>query len=353
MPFRTPADEIHIHVHHPPVEGEIMLRTSLDWDENVAPELIDSDGERFEFVLRGVEEPFVYFKPLILVDGEERWASGPDRLATSGAERIRDTFPTFEDAPARVTEPEAIDSEDGAWTHRVFLPEGYGENTLRRYPVLYMNDGHNLYFGPQSRLTARWSVQDTMSRLVEMTAIEQAIVVAVYPRDRMVDYTEAGEEAYGRYLANVLKPHIDAGYLTLPDAAHNAIMGSSLGGVSALSCAWEHPESFGLAGCMSASFGYENDLKERVLKNPKPDIRVYLDSGWPRDNFEVTRDMRARLVRAGFTEGVDLLYFAFPGGRHSEVDWGDRSHLPFQFFFGHRPDVRSVAGRHVRGEGED
>ena len=98
---------------------------------------------------------------------------------------------------------------------------------------------------------------------------------------------------------------------------------------------------------MSSSFGYENDLRQRILTEPKPPLRIYLDSGWPRDNFEVTRDMRACLARAGFVDGVDLLYFAFPGDRHSETDWGARSHMVYQFFFGHRPYARSRSGSHA------
>jgi hypothetical protein len=121
-------------------------------------------------------------------------------------------------------------------------------------------------------------------------------------------------------------------------------MGSSLGGVAALNCAWTRPDVFGMAGCLSATFGMAADLPQRVLRAPRPPLRIYLDSGWPGDNYEVNRDMRARLVRAGFNLGTDLLYFAFPGHRHNENAWGERCHLPFQFFFGYRPDVRSQAG---------
>ncbi|MEM7518786.1 MAG: hypothetical protein AAF368_17925, partial [Planctomycetota bacterium] len=116
--------------------------------------------------------------------------------------------------------------------------------------------------------------------------------------------------------------------------------------------AWQFPETFGLVACLSATFGYADDLAKRVVTDPKPPIRIYLDSGWPKDNYEVTRDMRARLVTAGFLEGIDLQYFAFPGERHTERAWGDRCHVPFQFFFGHRPDHRSGAGLYAAKNGE-
>lgn len=324
-----------------------MLRTNGDWDLDIEPVNSDPEAGRYEFLVESAE-PFLYYKALVLTDdGRELWAQGPDRLATAGSSRINDTFPSFSAAEARVTEPEALESEFGTWTYRVYVPAGYDGNHLHRYPVLYMNDGQNLFsrFGPQ--LDAAWSVESTLTRLHEMSSIEHVIVVGVFPHDRMVDYTREGEEDYANFLAKALKPHIDAEFRTLANPEHTAIMGSSLGGVSALTVAWTHPDQFGMAGCMSSSFGYENDLRARVLTEEKPDIRVYLDSGWPRDNFEVTRDMRACLARAGFIEGLDLLYFAFPGDRHSETDWGARSHVVYQFFFGHRPYARSRAGRHA------
>ncbi len=229
----------------------------------------------------------------------------------------------------------------------MFLPPGYDENTLHRYPVLYMNDGHNLFFPHEAAAGREWGVQDTLKQLDEMTSIEQVIVIGVYSRDRMVDYTMDGSADYIAFLSDSLVPHIDATYRTLKGPSHTAIMGSSLGGASALDCAWSRPDRFGMAGCLSATFGFADDLKHRVLERPRPNLRVYLDSGWPKDNFEVTRDMRARLVGAGFREGLDLLYFAFPGDRHSEEHWGDRAHVPFQFFFGHRSGDRSLAGQHA------
>ena len=72
----------------------------------------------------------------------------------------------------------------------------------------------------------------------------------------------------------------------------------------------------------------------RIDREPKRPVRIYLDSGWPRDNYEVTRDVRNRLHRRGFREGRDLLYFAWPEARHDERAWATRVHVPFQFFFG-------------------
>lgn len=342
--------EILVHVHYPNAPEGIVLRVDSDWDTDVEPVAADPEAGRFEFRLT-TDEPFVYFKPVLRQNGEYLWSVEADRLATSGAERVWDVFPAFRDAEPSFSEIETLETELGSWQFRVFRPGNYEDNTLHRYPVLYMQDGHNLFFRQEAAVGGDWGVQDTLRELVEMTSIERVLVVAVYPRDREADYAEHPGSNYPRFLAEHLKPHIDANFRTLPDPEHTAVMGSSLGGVAALATAWQFPDAFGMAGCLSASFGYRDDLAQRVTKEPKPPIRVYLDSGWPRDNYEVTRDMRARLVTAGFTSD-DLLYFAFPGDRHSESAWGDRCHVPFQFFYGYRPERRSKAGDHAAGVGE-
>jgi predicted alpha/beta superfamily hydrolase len=111
-------------------------------------------------------------------------------------------------------------------------------------------------------------------------------------------------------------------------------MGSSLGGVVSMYLAWQYPQVFGKAACLSSTFGYRDDLMQRIEHEPKRDIELYVDTGWPRDNYEVGKSMRDLLVKKGYQFGKDLLYFGFPEALHNEASWSARSHLPFQFFFG-------------------
>jgi hypothetical protein len=62
-------------------------------------------------------------------------------------------------------------------------------------------------------------------------------------------------------------------------------------------------------------------------------MKLYLDSGAPGDNYEVTKDMYELLRRQGYVPGQDVLYFAFPEDLHNEKYWSLRSHLPYQYFF--------------------
>jgi hypothetical protein len=86
--------------------------------------------------------------------------------------------------------------------------------------------------------------------------------------------------------------------------------------------------------CLSSTFGFQDDLFARIAAEARRDIRIYLDSGWPRDNYDATNAMRDLLIARGFRLGADLLQFSFPEGKHSESSWADRLHVPFQFFYG-------------------
>jgi len=319
-----------------PLEGErISLRGETAWSRDVEAEEVSADGTTFDFrlPLRGA---FGYFKPVLHgPDGSERWSVGSNYLAVAGGEdRVREIYPHFrQDDLCSVCELRELACASGSrHTFRVFYPPGYAENTLKRYPVVYMHDGQNLFFPDEAFLGSTWKIAETLELLNSMNAVDKVIVVGIYPEDRTREYTKPGYRAYGRFLAEQLKPVIDADYRTLPGPDSTAVMGSSLGGVASFHLAWEWPTLFGMAACLSSTFGWRDDLRERVASEPLRPVRFYLDSGWPRDNYEATRDMRDLLLSRGSVEGQDLLYFAFPEALHNEQHWATRVHLPFQFF---------------------
>lgn len=322
-----------IRVHYPLVRGELALRTDRDWDRDVAPSAVDAGRQTFEFGL-GNDAPFRYFKP-VLRDGDGvRWAQGDNFLLAGEADL--EVFPHFAAGErCRPCDPEVVPSRFQELGHevRVFLPRGYDENTLSRHPVVYMQDGRNLFRADEAFGGRHWRVPETLADLEAMDLIQRVIVVGIHPTDRMRDYTAPGYDDYGRFVVHELKPWVDARYRTRPEPAATAVMGSSLGGVVSLHLAWNWPEVFGMAACMSSSFGYRDDLRQQVLGGGRRDLRIYLDSGWPGDNYEVTRGMHAALRACGYRDGVDLQYLAFPLAGHDEAAWAARAHLPLQFFF--------------------
>ncbi len=336
---------VTLHVQYPLADldpdgaGEsyrLALRTDVDWDRDVAPASVSEDGTRFDFPL-ALDSTFRYWKPVLRRGDEIVWSQGENYLALEDDPAERDVYPYFfADATCSVCSIQHVPTGAHERNHplRVFLPPGYGENSLARYPVLYMQDGQNLFFAEEAFGGQHWRVEETLRVLDQMNLVQKAIVVGIYPLDRMVDYTQPGYEEYGRYLVEEVKPWVDATYRTRVGPESTVVMGSSLGGVVSFFLAWQWPDVFGNAACMSSTFGYRDDLHERVEGEAKRDVKIYLDSGWPRDNYEPTRAMRNALCGAGYRPGDDLFYLAFPRAQHDEQAWSMRAHIPFQFFFG-------------------
>ncbi|HEU4532385.1 MAG TPA: alpha/beta hydrolase-fold protein, partial [Steroidobacteraceae bacterium] len=313
----------------------IVLRAEPDWTADIDAVRVSAEGACHEFAL-AAPGSHRYFKPVLIEGGQSRWAAGGNALLLARAHQPCDVYPHF-DAHSHCSECELrqlSDAHGRSHRYRAFYPAGYHENPLRRYPVLYMQDGQNLFFPGEAFGGQHWRIAETLRVLESMHAIEPVIVVGIYPNSREHDYTQPGYETYGRFVTEVLKPAIDTEYRTLSGAGHTAVMGSSLGGVVSLYLAWQYPEVFGMAACLSSTFGWRDDLRERIAREPRRNVRVYLDSGWPRDNYEATRDMRALLGQRGFAMGRDLHYLSFPEAHHDERHWAMRAHIPFQYFFG-------------------
>jgi predicted alpha/beta superfamily hydrolase len=320
-------------VRYPVSSAEIVLRAELDWSRDIPASAVSADRATWDFSIE-TDRPFLYFKPMLAEGGRRLWSTGKNYLAMS-SEEVRELYTFFYSGErGSISPPLAI--AQGRNPVRIYTPAGYSENALKRYPVLYMHDGKNLFFPDEAFAGVEWRVDETMELLDAMNAIDRVIVVGVYSGDRMSEYTRPGYEAYGRFLVEELKPWVDERYRTLPGPKTTGVMGSSLGGVVSLFLAWQWPGVFGKAACLSSTFGYRDDLAERIAREPRNPIELYLDSGWPGDNYEVTRNVRDLLMQRGYSFGRDLLYFAFPEALHDEQSWATRSHLPFQFLFGRK-----------------
>ncbi|WP_377886363.1 alpha/beta hydrolase [Algimonas porphyrae] len=238
----------------------------------------------------------------------------------------------------------------------VWLPSSYADNSDRRYPVLYMHDGQNVFDPETSYIGWDWGVDEALSAL----SIE-VIVVAVenIPRVRLLDYfpekaadTHADAiakhfpgfdrktltgDAYLRHLVDAVKPAIDARYRTLPDRDNTTIMGSSMGGLISLYAISEYPDTFGAAGMVSTHWPIADGMlvdyfSERL---PDPDThRLYFDFGtntldW---NYEAYQDrMDAAVEAAGYVRSENWTTRKYDGQDHSERSWRSRVHVPLKF----------------------
>jgi predicted alpha/beta superfamily hydrolase len=326
-----------LRVHYPAGRGRIVLRSELDWERDVPPSDVSKDGHTYSFALEA-RKPFLYFKPILAGDeGEARWCVGPDMLLSLTADVPAEVYPHF-DGPETGSFSPVIerDSKILGRKHllRIYLPPGYGENTLRSYPVLYMQDGKNLFFPEEAFLGRGWGVGNALHLLDGMNAVDRVVVVGIHSGDRMSEYTKPGYEAYARSVVEEVKPEVERKIRVMKTPRETGVIGSSLGGVVSFYMAWEYPDAFGYAACMSSTFSHKDDLVDRVLAEPKRTSRFYLDSGWPGDNYEVTLAMAMALARRGYRVREDFLHLAFPLEEHDEQAWGRRLHLPVQLGLG-------------------
>lgn len=325
-----------LRVTYPAGEGQMVLRTELDWERDIEPVEVSADGVTSTFELEA-QRPFLYFKACLRKpDGTAVWSIGANNLMFMTAQGDRDLYPYFEGSEKGtfsplVEVPSKILGRDQRV--RAYLPPGYHQNPLRRYPVLYMQDGKNLFF-PQEAFGGVWEVDETIGLLDVMGAADRAIVVGIHSADRMKDYTQPGYEDYGKSVVQEVMPEVDRRLRVLDSRYGRGVIGSSLGGVVSFFLAWQYPEHFAFAACMSSTFSYQDDLIDRVLSEEKRDLRFYLDSGWPRDNYEVTLAMAMALQRAGYKVREDFLHLVFPHESHHERAWASRLHLPLQLALG-------------------
>ncbi len=229
-------------------------------------------------------------------------------------------------------------------TVHVWLPPGYEEETGQRYPVLYMHDGQQVFDPETSTHGIDWQVDETATRLIEEGKMRKILVVAVNcTSNRFRDYSETPEgAAYQAFMASHLKPFIDRTYRTLADRAHTAVMGASMGGRISFLLAWNHPETFSMAGCLSPSF--DEDLTVRVAgeSGPAPALFLYLDNGGVglEKKLQAGCDqMLAALEQRGFVRDGNLVWVKDEEAEHNEAAWARRVHVPLLLMFGTGPEA--------------
>jgi len=331
--------ETTIRVMYPLHQGTIVLRTEQDWDRDIEPELVDPLNNCFQFRISH-EKSLLCYKPCMLEGKNLYWAGGANRVALLDKEFPQDVYPYFySSAGGGITYINEVPSKLYKTPRklRLYLPAGYNENTLKKYPVLYMHDGKNLFFPEEAFLGQEWHIDENLDLLNTMNLTEQIIVVGIYAGNRDKEYTSPGYHRFGQSIVEEIKPWIDAHYRTLTAPWHTAVLGSSLGGVVSLYLGWEWPHVFGAVACMSSTFSWRDNLIDRVEHDdiePRRHLKVYLDTGWPGDNYDETVKMGNALLERGFNIGIDFLHLAFPLARHNEDDWASRVHIPIQMFFG-------------------
>jgi enterochelin esterase-like enzyme len=225
----------------------------------------------------------------------------------------------------------------------VYLPPDYETNPDRRYPVLYMQDGQNLFDSSTAFAGIEWGVDESAQRLITEKQIEPVIVVGIYNSpDRTAEFTPfdktpTGSEGrgtlYGRFVVEELKPMIDHTYRTIADRAHTAIAGSSQGGLITLAIAHDHPDIFGSVAALDP---WLRDSQNSLFDTWKDDawmkgMRFYVDMGsnggdlYPgTTELQDLNQLTALFNSAGLKKGSDYYSTVVDGAEHNETAWQKR-----------------------------
>lgn len=293
----------------------------------------------------------------------------------STAETLQLTVARWADlSPSTITGDVSLITVPGFLSGRrvwVYLPPQYDAEPERRFPVLYMLDGQNV-FDQGTSFAGEWEVDETCEQLIASQQMAPIIVVAVAngEADRIHEYTPwfdpdfqggmgGGGEAHLQAFIEILIPYIDVTYRTLAGPGHTGLAGSSLGGLMSLYAAFAHPEAFGRLGALSPSiWWHDQELLAYALSQPKPQSRVYMDMGTLEPGYFLDQDgngvadavdelraMRDVMTGQGFVLDGDLMIVEDEGGRHNEAYWAERFPVALQFLFPATPTAVSPVGR--------
>ena len=166
-------------------------------------------------------------------------------------------------------------------THRriwVYLPPDYATSG-KRYPVLYMQDGQNL-FDAATSYVGEWKVDKLLDELFYRQRLPGLIVVGIDngAERRFDEYIPARKgRAYARFVANHLKPFIDRHFRTCREREHTGVAGSSLGGLISLYIGNHYSDLFAKVGAFSPAMRFAGSEFRSIVKSR--DMKIYLDVG--------------------------------------------------------------------------
>lgn len=315
------------------------------WQARVAFTGVPTDG-------RSMPYKFKIDRPGSAAD--DGWENGANRslMLKPGTQVLARAFGTNPDAPPprRTGLIDRIAPMPSAFVERrevqVWLPPGYHAEASRRYPVLYLHDGQNVF--DDTAAGAEWQVDETAQRLVLAGVVQPMIIVGVASTGtRQRDYTPVqvrrgdaapaggGAADYAGYLVQELKPFIDARYRTQAARGSTAVGGSSLGGLVSMWLVLRHGDVFGAALVVSPSVWWAREaILSEVEAAPAaaPVPRLWLDAGLD-EGWGMVGGAR-RLRQTLQARGWEPAYLEQAGAGHDETAWAARVEAMLRFLYG-------------------
>jgi predicted alpha/beta superfamily hydrolase len=211
----------------------------------------------------------------------------------------------------------------------IYLPSSYNKTKNKIYPVMYMQDGQNL-FNEQTAFAGEWGVDECLDTLEQQLNKECIIVGIDNGGDkRLTEYNPYDDPKYGKgegkqyldFVATTLKSYIDKNYRTLKDAQHTFIAGSSMGGLISMYALVQYPDVFGGAGIFSPAFWMTPQLYTDVADAKwQKKFRVYFYAG-EKETIGMVKETQRMYDLIKSKQCCDQEFITFPLGQHNEKYW--------------------------------
>jgi predicted alpha/beta superfamily hydrolase len=230
----------------------------------------------------------------------------------------------------------------------VYLPPGYDEQRSRRFPVLYLQDGQNLFDGATSFVPGMyWRMRETADECIGAGVVQPVVIVGIYNggKTRINEYTPTKDaragggraDRYAKFLLQEVMPFVQREYRVLTGETFTGIGGSSLGGLASLYIGLSFPETFGRIAALSPSIWWDQRAILRFAREIKGEVRprMWLDAGTGEGSRTVkdAEQLRDVLLRKGWRLEQDLHYERVEGAEHNEAAWAQRVGPFLQFLF--------------------
>ena len=227
------------------------------------------------------------------------------------------------------------------WAY-VYLPTMYKDQPRRRFPVLYMFDGHNVFFDADATYGKSWGLAEYLDyynvpvivAAVECNHAKNNARLSEYSPFDFSDKRWGSFEGKGKttmdWFVRYFKPYIDRRFRTLPGRESTFIAGSSMGGLMSLYAVTQYNKVFSRAAALSPSVWVDNDALVKLIQDAPigPDTVVYMDYGSQElGNHKKMSDGLRRVAGGLLDKGVYLTGRLVPHGTHSEASW--EKQLPF------------------------
>ncbi|MBP7552323.1 MAG: hypothetical protein KA885_02775 [Spirochaetes bacterium] len=242
----------------------------------------------------------------------------------------------------------------------VYLPPKYFLHTETKYPVIYMQDGQQLWDSPGCS-HGGWKMDSYANELINNGKIEPIIIVGIYNSPKRNDeymgwsqYHRDNQkevknkiddpeivrqiaEDYEKYMNNHIKPYIDGNFRTKPDLANTATGGASSGAMIALYMGFKNKDIYSKVAALSGGFDYYIDITKSDFFKTGSGLKIYLDCGTndlDKQLLPATIVVKDELLKLDFVENQNLLYYIADKSGHNEKEWAKRVPMFLEFLFG-------------------